>query len=235
MIDEQNPLHIEAKTFELALVKASAALGVPQDQVAYRVLKKDGGIAALFSRRVEMYVWNRDPTSTSDKDELSPAVERELIDEMVDYCHAICSRICGEEVQVSARRDDRRLIIDIDNDWLLDAAGRHYKIIEALEHLIRKKPRHLRRGLPFRIFVDIKQHRINREGELATMAKDLAAQVVATKRPIVMPCKGSHERRIIHLALGDDRRIYTKSTGSGTERQLVIMPTETRSGSNATL
>lgn len=228
MINEQSPLHIEAKNLELALVKAGTALGVPKDQVAYRILKKEKGIAALFSRKVELQVWrNREQDASTDtitENTTEPAVPQALIDELVTYCRDICSLVSGAKVNVTANLEGQRLIINIDDDWLLSSALRYPKIIEALEHLIRKKPRHLRRGLPFRVFVDVKQHRLNRENELVTMAKDLAAKVIENKHPIVMHCKGSHERRVIHLALDGDQRIYTKSIGSGFERKLMILP-----------
>ena len=232
MVDEHNPIHIEAKTIELALVKAGAALGVPQDQVAYRVLKKEGGLAALFARKkVELYVWNSSQTSLttgSDDDnesELQPEVERRVINEISNHCRTICHLVSGTEVVVTARREGKRLIVNIDDDLLFSSATRYPKIIEALEHLLRKKPRHLQRSLPFRIFVDVKQHRISRENKQVQAAKELAAKVVADQRPLVMECRSPHERRAIHIALDRDDRIHTKSIGRGFERRLMILPT----------
>ena len=227
-VDEHNPLHIEAKTLELALVRAGAALGVPQGQVAYRLLKKNRGLAALFSRKVKLEVWHRSDAKTDNTADLMPAVEREVTAELVSYCRDLCSLVSGTEVVVSAHRDGQRLILDIDDDWLLSFASRYPKIIESLEHLLRKKPRHLRRGLPFRIFVDIKQHRIERETTIVQRARELAARVIADQRPLTMSCRGPHERRVIHLALDDDRRIYTKSIGKGFERKLMILPASSR-------
>ena len=231
MVDEHNPIHIEAKTLELALVKAGAALGVPHDQVAYRVLKKESGLATLFSRKkVELHVWQRNqPTLTTDSDnhheaELQPEVEQRVIDEISDHCRTICQLVSGTEVVVTARREGKRLIVNIDDDWLFSSATRYPKVIEALEHLLRKKPRHLQRSLPFRIFVDVKQHRLSRENEQVQAAKELAAKVVADQRPLVMECHSPHERRAIHIALDKDDRIHTKSIGRGFERRLMILP-----------
>lgn len=229
MFDEHNPIHIEAKTIELALVKAGAALGVPQDQVAYRVLKKEGGLATFFARKkVALHVWHRhQPHLATDSDrtsELEPEVEQQVIDEISDHCRAICRLVIGTEVVVTARRAGKRLIINIDDDWLFSSATRYPKVIEALEHLLRKKPRHLQRSLPFRIFVDVKQHRISRENEQVQAARELAAKVIADQHPLVMECHSPHERRAIHIALDKDDRIHTKSIGRGFERRLMILP-----------
>ena len=235
-VDMHSPRHVEAKGLELALVKASAELGLPQGQIAYRVLKKNTGIAAFFSRKkVALHVWPRTPPAVHsdhahadpdvrDEPKLTPATEQEVIDELVGYCRTICRLVSGSEVVVTARRAGQRLIIDIDDDWLLSSATHYPKIIEALEHLLRKKPRHLQRSLPFRIFVDVKQHRIAREVAIVQRAKNLAARVIADQHPLTMDCKNPNERRVIHLALDNDPRIHTKSVGRGFERRLMILP-----------
>ena len=105
---EHNPLLIEAKTLELALVKASAALALPQDQIAYRLLKKDSGIAAFFSRKkITLHAWPRQASAadsshttadTPREPDLTPATEQALIDELVGYCRDICRLVVGTEV-----------------------------------------------------------------------------------------------------------------------------------------
>ena len=115
-------------------------------------------------------------------------------------------------------------MININDDSLLQAAKKNHRLYEAFEHLLRKKPRHLRTGLPFRIFVDICNARVERENELVQMARDLANKVVGVNKPLVMNSMTSQERRLVHLALGDDKRISTKSVGSGFDRKLMILP-----------
>jgi spoIIIJ-associated protein len=82
----------------------------------------------------------------------------------------------------------------------------------------------LRQELPFRIFVDVSGLRRKREEELIQMAFDLSAKVHENKRPIVLNYKSSYDRKIIHMALDKDERVYTKSIGSGPNRKLMILP-----------
>lgn len=56
------------------------------------------------------------------------------------------------------------------------------------------------------------------------MAHDLSAKVHENKRPIVLNYKSSYDRKIIHMALDKDERVYTKSIGSGPNRKLMILP-----------
>lgn len=155
---------------------------------------------------------------------LTEAQVSALTEELQDFCAGICARLAGEDVAVTTTVDDGRLVLNIDNDYIAQQIGKNSKLAEALEHILRKKPRHLRQELPFRIFVDVSGVRRKREAELIQMAHDLSAKVHENKRPIVLNYKSSYDRKIIHMALDKDDRVYTKSIGSGPNRKLMILP-----------
>lgn len=101
--------------------------------------------------------------------------------------------------------------------------AKNVKIAESLEHILRKIPK-IKRELPFRVFVDVNEIRQSRETELVEMAQDLSEKVHDKKRPIVLNYKNSYDRKIIHMALDKDDRVYTKSIGEGSDRKLMILP-----------
>src|SRR5207248_2281542 len=119
---------------------------------------------------------------------------------------------------------EERLCLQCSDPTLGEMLQNNSKLSEAFEHLLRKKPRHLQQELPFRIFVDFGGVRKNREEELVQMAKDLSAKVFENQRPIVLNYRSPYERKIIHMALDKDERVYTKSIGSGPSRKLMILP-----------
>lgn len=153
-----------------------------------------------------------------------------LTEELRLFCEGIAASIAGEPVKVEAKVDDGRLVLNIENEYVAQQIARNSKLAEALEHILRKKPRHLRQELPFRIFVDVGNMRKKREEELVQMAFDLSAKVHENKRPIVLNYKSSYDRKIIHMALDKDERVYTKSIGSGPNRKLMILPTKDAAG-----
>lgn len=161
------------------------------------------------------------PTS---KETLPPEKVTALTEELKDFCSGIIQRISGEDAKVTASVDDGRLILTSDNDFLGQQISRNSKLAEAMEHILRKKPRHLRQELPFRIFIDVGGMRRKREDELIQMALDLSIKVHENRRPIVLNYKSSYDRKIIHMALDKDDRVYTKSIGSGPNRKLMILP-----------
>jgi spoIIIJ-associated protein len=116
------------------------------------------------------------------------------------------------------------VILDCDDEYLAGQMMKNSKLAEALEHILRKKPRHIKRELPFRIFVDVQGVRRQRETDLVELARDLSEKVYENKRPIVLNYKSSYDRKIIHMALDKDERVYTKSIGNGPNRKLMILP-----------
>ncbi len=183
--------------------------------------------APIRDRREERERYHDDDESASSSIKSEPLTEAQisaLTEELKEFCTGICSRLAGEPVDVSTSVDDGRLVLNIDNDYIAQQISKNSKLAEALEHILRKKPRHLRQELPFRIFVDVSGVRRKREEELIQMAHDLSAKVHENKRPIVLNYKSSYDRKIIHMALDKDERVYTKSIGSGPNRKLMILP-----------
>lgn len=161
----------------------------------------------------------RDPATP-----LDPAQLESVMEELRTFCSEICARITGAPVDVKASLQGDRLRMDIDNEQISQILTENSKLAEALEHLLRKKPRHLKQELPFRVFIDAGNSRRGREEELASIAREMASKVVETQRPVVLNYQSSYDRRIIHTTLEGDDRVFTKSIGSGSNRKLMILP-----------
>ncbi|NDE14131.1 protein jag [bacterium] len=155
---------------------------------------------------------------------LEPVQLESVMEELREFCAEICSRIAGTPVEVKASLQGDRLRMDINSDAISQMLSENSKLAEALEHLLRKKPRHLKQELPFRVFIDAGNSRRGREEELATVAREMAEKVVETQRPVVLNYQSSYDRRIIHTTLESDERVFTKSIGSGSNRKLMVLP-----------
>lgn len=241
-------IRVEEKSLEMALVKAAGQLGVAQSHMEYKVLNESAGFLGLFGKKVALEAWKKEKQTRGSKNksqrsrnprleakrEQNPHVEKRVLSEsevedlsedLRLFCEGICSQIDADgEVSVNKVMDGNRLVLDIQSDYLAAQIMKNAKLAEALEHILRKKPRHLRQELPFRIFVDCNGVRRHREQELVTMAQDLSAKVSENRRPIVLNYRSSYDRKIIHMALDQDDKVYTKSIGSGPNRKLMILP-----------
>lgn len=286
------PVEFQAKSLDLALIKAAGSFGVSQAEIEFKVLEeKKGSFFGLFSKpEVTISAWlkstqtqgsgrgrssdareggrprrssggrdargegrgdgrrdnglRRDGRDTSREPrrarETHDAVPREkvdavpltaeqqetLVNELRTFCAETCAHMVGETVNVSHEIADDRLIINIDHDEVAALISKSSKLAEALEHLLRKKPRHLKQELPFRVFIDAGGVRMQRERSLIQMASDLSEKVHENKRPIVLNYRSPYDRKIIHMALDKDERVYTKSIGNGPNRKLMILPSK---------
>ncbi|MBC7658636.1 MAG: Jag N-terminal domain-containing protein [Chitinophagaceae bacterium] len=233
MQSKSHEIRVTAKTLDGALTEAARQLAVDQEQIDYRLISQGStGLFSFLTKKVEIEAWAKkavnvdymNDDSDSDVEELSPGEVNALKEDLRMFCQEICSYIAGRKIAVSAELDDGRLILDCDDDYLAGQMLKNSKLAEALEHILRKKPRHLKRELPFRIFIDVQGVRRRRETDLVELAKDLSEKVHDNKRPIVLNYKSSYDRKIIHMALDKDERVYTKSIGTGPNRKLMILP-----------
>ena len=182
------------------------------------------------ARAERHYDEDQDEQNAVPAEPLSPEKLAALEGELRDFCAGIVSRIADEPVEVTSTIEGGRLVLNVHSENIAQQITKNAKLAEAMEHILRKKPRHLRQELPFRIFIDVNGLRRKREEDLIEMAHDLSAKVHENKRPIVLNYKSSYDRKIIHMALDKDDRVYTKSIGSGPNRKLMILPTKDMRG-----
>lgn len=214
------------KSIDAAIKEAVKYFNVPSKNISYEVISKtDGGVLSFFGyKKVAIDAWPSAKMSTLDKEPMAKKELDELISDIKKFCRGICLFLSTDSCDITHELKDDRLTLNIDNKQIADIMKKNTRLAESIEHLLRKKPRYLKRELPFRIFIDANGLRHQRENDLAEMAKDLSDKVAESKRPIVLSYKSSYDRRIIHMTLDKDEKVYTKSIGSGTNRKLMILP-----------
>lgn len=231
-------IQVEEKSLQLALVKAAGKLGITQDRLSYKVISKNSGFLGLFGKKIAIEAWaatgreksferrgaSRSNLSKSEIAAISSGELKKIESDLKTFCQGLAERITGAKTKVSVQKEADRLIFNVENQELQVYAKKNPRLIESIEHLLRKQPIILGKELPFRLFVDAGQMRQNREAELAEVAKDLSEKVSQSRRPIVLNYRSSYDRKVIHMALDKDDRVYTKSIGSGANRKLMILP-----------
>jgi spoIIIJ-associated protein len=74
------------------------------------------------------------------------------------------------------------------------------------------------------VVIDTEEYRKRREKSLLETALQTAQKVRKTHKPATLGPMSPHDRRIIHLALKNDKSLTTKSRGEGEFRKIVILP-----------
>ena len=95
------------------------------------------------------------------------------------------------------------------------------KIIDSLQYLLRKlAARKVEEKI--RLSIDIGQFREKRKVELVERAKELAEMVKEDGKTQAIPPLNPSERRVVHVALQDDKDVRSRSVGDGLFKKVLI-------------
>lgn len=119
--------------------------------------------------------------------------------------------------------DNGELIFDVINPELAVLIGRHGKTLDAIQVLVSTL---VNKKLNFRypVVVDIESYKNRRKQKLESLAFSAAKKAQTTKRVVKLHPMSAYERRLIHLALRNNKNIQTYSEGDEPERRIVIAP-----------
>ena len=161
-----------------------------------------------------------DPVVNEETQQIAANVVRDLLEKM--HVNASIQSKIGEAADDV---DGRVIMIDIQGDDLSFLIGRHSEVLHSLQYITSLiVGREVGHWVP--LVIDVQGYRERRERQLRQMAVRMADQVVKTGRRISLEPMSATERRIIHLALRDNKDIMTESIGEEPNRKVVIYPKE---------
>lgn len=195
------------KTKEEAISNATIDLQETQDNLIIKELEEIKG--GLFkSKKVEIEVIER----------------REVVRYIKEYLQKLLKDLgFTSNIEIKNKEEVPTYTIYSDNDALL--IGKNGKNLKALsiltsQHLLNEL------GRNFKFTIDINSYKEKREKSLESLARRIAREVAKTKVEAKLDSMNSYERRIIHNALTNNKRVYTESEGEEPNRYVVIKPRE---------
>lgn len=227
-----------------AIDAALEEMGVQQDAVRYEVIEEAGrGLFGGAGKQARVRVWLRDDIAIKEPADLdaaegqdiaqSPDVEDdadlsdEELDAIADAGVATIRELLGHlGVQAEIEEyegDEGEIILDIVGDDLGLLIGRHGRTLDAIQVLVSAiTNRRIEKRFP--IVVDVSGYRHRRRLKLEEIARRAADRAVRQRRAVDLRPMTSFERRVVHVALRDDRRVSTESEGQEPRRMVVIHP-----------
>lgn len=233
----------EGPSVEDAIDSALEEMGVQQDAVEYEVLAEPG--RTLFGsggRPARVRVWLKSEVRHScdelddDMGEVAGSAEEtsglaELTDEELDAIADAGADAIREILRTlhivgsidEYEGDEGEIILDITGDDLAVLIGRHGRTLDALQVIV-STITNRRLDTRYPLVVDVSGYRYRRRVKLEEIARDAANRAVRQSRPVQLRPMSSFERRVIHVALRDDRRVHTESEGMEPRRMVVVHP-----------
>jgi spoIIIJ-associated protein len=253
MAADERDLEVQGVTVDEAINNGLAQLGVGRSDVIVEVVDEGssgflglGGREAVVRLKVLGQPKFEEPVAepvteqSVSESELAedvgrPTVEREegkraaeadyalgvvttLLDKM-----GVEASIAVSETEPDDLTGEIRSVIDVRGQDMGVLIGPRGETLNALQYVARLMTGHkLHQRTTF--IVDVEGYRERREQSLASLAKRMADKAVRGGRPMTLEPMPPNERRIIHLTLRPDDRVYTESTGEGRRRKVRIFP-----------
>ena len=199
----------QGRTLDEAISKALQRIGLPRSEVQVEILEQRRKFFGLLGKpRVKIRL-------TYDTRSARMRAATEILQSLLVHM--------GIEARIEGIEQNGELYLNIatgDSGLLIGRRGRTIDALQYLVHrMVNKEP-----GDTVHIMLDTEHYQQRREDRLKRLAKRMAAQVKSTGRTAVMASLNARERRIIHVALQEDKEVSTSSKGEGALREVLISP-----------
>jgi spoIIIJ-associated protein len=233
-------------TVEEAVDAALEDLGVQQDAVDFEVLEQPAGprFGIGAGRMAKVRVWltaafladletaeddaEEEPIpaelAAADTDELSDDELDRVADAAVGALRIVLGHMGMEPESIDEYEgDEGEIILDVVGGDLALLIGRHGRTLDALQTLVSAITS---RELGFRhpVVVDVEGYRHRRRQKIEDIARRAADRASRQHSPVRLRPMTAYERRVVHVALRDDRRVQTASEGEDPFRMVVVSP-----------
>ena len=160
----------------------------------------------------------------SKKVEIEVIEKREVAKEIKNYLSKLLKDLgFTVNIEVKVKEGIPTYTIYSDNDALL--IGKNGKNLHALS-IITSQYIKKEIGENYKFLIDVNDYKEQHEKALVRLAKKVAKEVAITKIEVKMDSMNSYERRIIHNALTNNKKVYTQSEGEEPNRYVVVKPKE---------
>lgn len=157
-------------------------------------------------------------------------------DSIAEWVSGFLERALGQispDSGFTSQKDGEMLRFSISGGESARLIGKRGQTLDALQYLVDKIV-YKRFDTRITVEIDVENYLDRRKGELTELATRLAKKALETGKPMVINRINSHDRRIVHLALKENREIRTQSAGNGDLRKLLILPRKKAGGKKIT-
>jgi len=154
---------------------------------------------------------------TASQEDVRQALEmaKEYLTKMIE--------LSGMNAQVQGEVSENRIVINVVGESSGLLIGKKGKTLDAIQYILSKMVSK-QLGKRAYVVVDSEDYRGRRKKSLAEMALRLGEKAKKVGKPITISPMNAHDRRVVHLALQNDKQLKTRSKGEGLLKRIVILP-----------
>ena len=241
-------LEFEGKNVEKAIATACKELNIKEKQLQHEVLSYGStgifGLVGTKKARIRVIIEDKEEASARvDDTDAAPdeikAVpvekEQEKNREETDLTELELAaregkivlqeilRFISDESHVSVEIKQSRICYSIKGGHSGILIGKRGQTLDAIQYLVEKIINKSAKSR-IRLQIDVEGYLETRKDSLKELAIKLSNKVKKTGKPVTVGHMSAHDRRIIHIALKNDKKVRTQSMGDGFLRKIVIFP-----------
>jgi spoIIIJ-associated protein len=164
---------------------------------------------------------NRMPTLETTDKTISLDLVKETTTKLVGFLCSDAEISCTLEPAGQQRRALRIMIKTQDSRRLI---GQHGATLYSLQHMLRLLISG-KTGRPCFATVDVNDYKAKREQQIMDLAREAGEKATRTDNMVILRPMTSFERRLVHVALQENKSLTTESLGQEPNRRVVIKPT----------
>ncbi|MEH7012036.1 RNA-binding cell elongation regulator Jag/EloR [Neobacillus niacini] len=196
------------QTVEEAVESALAQLNTTKDRTDVAIIDQGKkGIFGIFGSRPAV---------------VKVTVIIDPIDEAKKFLLQVSGQM-GAPVSIEIKRDGKQVHFVLTGEKIALLIGKRGQTLNSLQYLTQLIINRFSNQY-LTVILDAEDYRNRRNDTLIQLAHRLAIKALKTGRDVALEPMPSYERKVIHTALSDNKRVKTTSDGSDPHRHIVISP-----------
>ncbi|MDF2787910.1 MAG: protein jag [Neobacillus sp.] len=129
----------------------------------------------------------------------------------------------GAPIDIEMKRDGKQILFVMTGEKIALLIGKRGQTLNSLQYLTQLIINRFSNQY-LTVILDAEDYRNRRNDTLIQLAHRLALKAVKTGKDVALEPMPSYERKVIHTALSNNKRVKTFSDGSDPHRHIVISP-----------
>lgn len=196
------------QTVEEAVKSALAQLNTTEDRTEIAIIDEGKkGIFGIFGSRPAI---------------VKVTMKIDPIEEAEKFLIGVADKM-GVEVTVNTEKDGKFIHFTLSGEKIALLIGKRGQTLNSLQYLAQLVLNRYSEQY-YTVMLDAEDYRKRRNETLIQLAERLAQKAVKTGKHVALEPMPSYERKVIHTALVDNKKIRTFSDGAEPYRHIVIAP-----------
>ncbi|HPH01791.1 MAG TPA: RNA-binding cell elongation regulator Jag/EloR [Spirochaetota bacterium] len=211
----------EGKNEKDLISEAAREIGISESKLTIEVIEKSkGGFLGLGEKVRIRVTYDLDDLETEQESCALETYEKVTVDFLAGMFDSMGFDV---DIEVDNNGTDRVYIELFSPDSAM-IIGKRGKTLESIQMLVNTVGARVPGSANYKCVIDIENYREKRESTLTELAQRVAQEVIRSGKPKTLEPMNPFERRLIHVALQNEKSVETRSEGEGVHRKVRILP-----------